>query len=115
MRVASIEDDIRALGAEIIWVLEASASGVAGTADSCYSFMNTAGATQGWCVGDGQTVPLPGSWDDSAFSVGRGFDIVVPRDTMEIVYTTNHGTPSGNDNPTAAEFLQHVTDTINAL
>ncbi|MEZ4319218.1 MAG: hypothetical protein R3F61_17010 [Myxococcota bacterium] len=112
--MAEIEDDIQAAGAEIIWVLEADTSGTPGTFQSCYDFVGSEAST-GWCVGDAETAPEPGEWDDSPFSRGRGFDIVVPRDSMVIEYTTNHGTPSGNDNPTAEELLQAVQDVIAGL
>ena len=71
MRVTSIQDDIRALGIEIIWVLEYTVSGVGGTADSCFDFFTTGGATEGWCVGDSQTMPTPYTFDDAPFAIGR--------------------------------------------
>ena len=77
--------------------------------------MSTAGTTEGWCVGDSQTEPLVGAFDDSAFSQGRGFDIVVPRATMRIEATTNHGTPGGNENPTAAEYLELVRGVVEGM
>ena len=114
MRVAEVEEAIRGEGAEIIWVLEADTGGTAGTAQSCYDFVSQ-NASTGWCVGDAETQPDPGEWDDSPFSRGRGFDIVVPRGSMVIEYTTNHGTPNGNDNPTAEELLQAVQEVVSAL
>ena len=39
---------------------------------------------------------------------GHGFDIVVPRETMVIEYTTNHGTPSGNENLDGDAVLAEV-------
>ena len=69
--MAEIEDDIGALDVGIVWVLEADPSGQAGTAQSCYDFVSASGASTGWCVGDAETVPDPGEWDDSPFSVGR--------------------------------------------
>jgi hypothetical protein len=129
--MVGVEDDIVAAGAEIIWVLEADASGVPGTAASCMAFFDAFPAQygvtsdKGWCVGDGETVPVPGTFDNSPFSIGRGFDIVVPRvptslvpsptGEMTIVYTTNHGTPSGNENPTGAEVLADVQAIIAGL
>jgi hypothetical protein len=112
--VAEIEQDIVDAGAEIIWVLEADTSQTPGTAQSCFDFVSNE-ASLGWCVGDGETLPNAGEWDDSPFSQGRGFDIVVPRESMVIEYTTNHGTPAGNDNPTAEEVLQAVQDVISGL
>jgi hypothetical protein len=119
--MVEVEDDIVAAGAEIIWVLEADVQSVDGTMTSCMDFMDDAGALagvpadKGWCVGDGQTLPVPGTFDDSPFSVFRGFDMIVVRETMEIVYTTSHGTPGGNDNPTGADVLAEVQAAVAAL
>ncbi len=119
--MVEVEDDIVAAGAEIIWVLEQDVSGVDGTMQSCMDFMDDVGvlagvpADKGWCVGDSQTMPVPGTFDDSPFSVARGFDIIVVRETMEIVFTTNHGTPSGNDNLTGADVLAEVEAVIAGL
>lgn len=115
MRVSSIQDDIRALGIEIIWVLEYTVGSVGGTADNCYDFFDTAGATEGWCVGDSQTMPTPYTFDDSPFAIGRGFDMLVHRDTMQIVWESNHGTPAGNENLTASEILAELTTEMNNL
>lgn len=112
--MAEIEQDIVDAGAEIIWVLEADTRQDPGTAQSCFDFVSNE-ASLGWCVGDGETMPEAGEWDDSPFSQGRGFDIIVPRDTMTIEFTTNHGTPAGNDNPTAEEVLQAVQDVVSEL
>ncbi len=54
-------------------------------------------------------------WDDSPFSVGRGFDIIVPLSTMEIVYSTSHGTGPGNENLEGDDILQAVEDAIDDL
>lgn len=108
--VAEIEDEIRGLGAEIIWVLEQDTEQEPGTAEECQEMMDYLGSTQGWCVGDGQTEPVPGVFDESPFSVDRGFDIVVDRHTMEVLYTTSHGSPDGNDNPTAEDVLAAVAE-----
>ncbi|MEZ4318871.1 MAG: hypothetical protein R3F61_15255 [Myxococcota bacterium] len=119
--MVGVEDDLIAAGAEIIWVLEADASGVPGTAASCMAFFDqfpvVYGITsdQGWCVGDAETMPTPGTFDASPFSVARGFDMVVPRSNMTIVYSTSHGTPSGNDNPTGADVLADVQAIIAGL
>jgi hypothetical protein len=73
------------------------------------------GASTGWCVGDGQTRPEAGTWDESPFSIGRGFDIVVPRATMTIDYTTTHGTPAGNENPEGTDVLAAVREIVAGL
>lgn len=113
--MADAEQDFLDAGAEIIWVLERDKFFADGTAKLCRDTMDALGSTQGWCVGDAQTEPVPFTFDDSPFSVGRGFDIIVPRQTMEVAYTTSHGTPSGNDNADAAEVLQAVRDVIDGL
>ena len=110
-----MEDDIRAEGAEIIWVLEQNRALLPGTPEDCKEFMLDEGATTGWCVGDAQTRPESGSWDDSPFSEGRGFDILVPRSTMEIVYSTSHGTPAGNENPSGEDVLAVLRDLVGDL
>ena len=95
------------MGAQILWVLEAVPSAVPGTAQSCDEVMTELGAGPvGLCVGDGETQPVAGTFDDSPFSVDRGFDMVVPRATMEIRWSSSHGSPSGNENPEGDDVLQ---------
>jgi hypothetical protein len=106
--MAQIEEQFLAEGVEIIWVQEEDTSFQAGTATGCRTFMNQRGSDKGWCVGDGQTMPNPGVFDDSMFAVARGFDMLVDRATMTILYTTSHGTPNGNDNLTGPEVLAEV-------
>lgn len=103
-----VEQQILDAGAQIIWVLEANGFGQPGTAQTCRDFVDAQGSQLGWCVGDGETIPMPGTFDNSPFSIGRGFDIIVPRSTMEIVYTTSHGTPLGNENITGEELLAEI-------
>ncbi|NVB36667.1 hypothetical protein G6O69_02410 [Pseudenhygromyxa sp. WMMC2535] len=103
-----MEDQIIAAGAQIIWVLEADSFLQPGTAEVCRNFVDSLGSEQGWCVGDGQTMPTPGVFDDSPFSVSRGFDIIVPRETMVIEYATSHGTPQGNDNISGEALLEVI-------
>ncbi|MBX2796168.1 MAG: hypothetical protein KTR31_00825 [Myxococcales bacterium] len=111
-----MSDDIVAEGAEIIWVLEQNRQGQAGNANRCMDSMDKFGdPSVGWCVGDGQTEPVAGTFDNSPFSVERGFDIIVRRDTMEIMYSTSHGTEPGNENPSGAEILAEVQAAIAAL
>ena len=93
-------------------MLEQNQIGQPGTAEDCRSFMDARGSSAGWCVGDSETSPEPGAWDDSPFSVGRGFDIVVPRSTMTVEFTTNHGTPNGNENLDGDDVLQAVRDVV---
>lgn len=114
MSVAEIEQELVDAGAQIVWVLEADVYQTPGTAQSCYDAVGTA-ATLGWCVGDGQTEPEPGEWDDSPFSQNRGFDIIVPRESMTIEFTTNHGSTSGNENLDADELLAAVEEIVDAL
>lgn len=108
-----VEEQFLAENIEIIWVLEQDTSFQPGTAQGCRTFMDAPqrGSDKGWCVGDGQTMPTAGVFDSSPFSIARGFDMLVDRQTMEILYTTSHGTPNGNDNKTG----QQVLDDIKAL
>lgn len=109
--MAELDDEIRDAGAAILWVLEADSGGTAGTADLCGEVMDVLGdPDQGWCVGDAQTEPAPGTFDQSPFSVYRGFDMIVPRDTMEILWTSSHGTPAGNDNIDGQDVLDAVRE-----
>lgn len=108
--MADLEEDFLAEGAQIVWVLEQDWTLQPGTAETCITVMQDLGSDKGWCVGDGQTEPVAGVWDDSPFSVDRGFDILVPRSTMTVEYVTNHGTPTGNENLTGADVLQALRD-----
>lgn len=109
------EQEIEDAGAQIIWVLEQDQGGNDGTAFNCRSYMDGKGSTQGWCVGDVETMPLPGTFDDSPFSIERGFDIIVVRETMEVVFSTSHGTTGGNENITGEELLAEVRTVVDAL
>jgi hypothetical protein len=114
--VADIEDDFTAAGAQLVWVLEQDQNFQAGTADTCDLVMDALGSVdQGLCVGDGQTSPTPGTFDDSPFSVGRGFDLIVPRSTMLVAWSSSHGTPTGNENMTGADVLAEVQRIIAGL
>lgn len=106
--MANREAEFLAKGVEIIWVLEQSPTFSGGTMDNCLDVMGTLGATAGWCVGDDEIQPQPNVFDDSPFSVNRGFDMLVPRSTMTIEWTSSHGSPAGNDNPSASEMLDAV-------
>ena len=103
-----VEQQIIDAGAEIIWVLEADSFLQPGTAQGCRDFVDSKGSNAGWCVGDGATIPTPGTFDNSPFSISRGFDMILPRETMVIEYTTSHGTPNGNENITGEELLAVV-------
>ena len=70
--------------------------------------MDFLGSDNGWCVGDSETEPEPGTFDNSPFSVERGFDIIVTRSDMRIGYATSHGTPSGNENVDGEDILAEV-------
>lgn len=111
--MVEVESDIVAAGAEIIWVLEKDHTQTPGTADLCMSVMDELDATdRGWCVGDAQTEPTPGTFDAAPFAVGRGFDMLVDRGTMEVLWTSSHGTPGGNENIDGAEVLRAVQDAV---
>lgn len=91
-------------------MLEQSAIGQPGTAETCRDTLDSYDSNNGWCVGDGETEPVAGTFDDSPFSIGRGFDIIIDRSTMEIVWTSSHGTPSGNENLDGEDVLRAVRD-----
>ena len=110
-----VEQELVDAGAQLIWVLEQDPFLQPGTAQACRAFMDDLGSTLGWCVGDSQTMPNPGTFDESPFSVARGFDIVVPRQSMEIVFSTSHGTPQGNDNISGQELLAIVQEIVAGL
>lgn len=113
--MAEVEDEIVEAGAQILWVLEQDASFQPGTAELCMKTLDFVGSKQGWCVGDAETQPEAGVFDGSPFSVKRGFDMIVPRSSMQVVWTTSHGTPSGNENPSAEDVLQAVRDVVAGL
>lgn len=107
--MATIEDDIIAAGAEILWVLEAGPEREAGTAVLCDWVMDELGSEgQGWCVGDAETEPRPGAFDRAPFSVDRGFEMIVDAGTMEIVFASSHGSGSGDDNLEPGVLLEEV-------
>lgn len=106
------EAEIRAAGAEIVWVLERDEDRRPGTAQRCRDTLDTLGSVQGWCVGDAQTIPVPYAFDDSPLASGRGFDIIVERQTMEILWATTHGTTGGNENLSADELLTAVQEAV---
>lgn len=93
-----------------------SGPGDEGTAEKCMEAMDELGDPGvGWCVGDGQTRPTERAFDDSDFSIGRGFDMIVPRSSMVIEYTTSHGTPGGNENITGEDVLAEVQRVLGEL
>lgn len=103
-----VEDEIAAEGVQIIWVLQEDSSVNPGTAAECRRLLDNAMSARGLCVGDGQTQPTPGVFTESDLAIGRGYDIVVRRSDMEIIYHTTHGTPAGNDNLTGQELLDAI-------
>jgi hypothetical protein len=114
--VGALADEIAAEGAGIVWVLEAGPGQEPGTAELCDEVMEDLdGEHQGWCVGDAETEPVPGTFDASPFSVDRGFDMIVARSTMEILWTSSHGSPAGNENLDAAAVLTAVRKSVAGL
>ena len=113
--MATVEEQILETGTQIVWVLEQGPSLEPGTAALCDEVMDELGSSAGLCVGDAETEPVAGTFDDSPFSVSRGFDIIVPRATMEILWTSSHGTPSGNDNLEGEDVLDAVRQVVSGL
>ena len=110
-----VEQGIVDAGAQIIWVLEQDESGNIGTAANCRTYLDEKGSTEGLCVGDGETMPDFGAFDNSPFSVSRGFDMIVVRETMEIVFTASHGTNGGNENIDGERLLEVVQQVVASL
>jgi hypothetical protein len=110
--VAQVEEDIIAAGAALIWVLEQNSISQPGTPQDCRSFVTQRGSDNGYCVGDGSTEPSPGTFDGSPFSVARGFDMIVRRSDMRIVFESSHGSPGGNDNLNGAQILDAVETAV---
>lgn len=97
--VASVEDDIEAAGAAIIWVVQETNRYEPGLVEHCEEFRDSiTQSTTGFCVGDGETQPEPGVFHTSPFADSMGFDIVVERATMDIVFATSHGIGGDNEN-----------------
>ena len=107
-----VADDIVAVGAQIIWVMEYRGFNEAGTAANCYQYFSGKGATTGICVGDSETSPGNYPFFNAVFAAGRGVDLIVDRGTMEIVFTSAHGSPGGNDNLTGAQVLAEVQTAV---
>lgn len=106
--VVQVEQQIVDAGAEVIWILAQDGFGTPGTAQSCRNFMDSQGSELGWCVGDGQTAPTAEAFMDSPFGNGKGFDMVVVRETMEVVFVTSHGIGGGFENLTGEELLAEI-------
>lgn len=113
--MASLESEIVDAGAEIVWVLEQDNLFGDGTAESCMAVMDGLGSDdKGWCVGDDELMPTDSLFDESELAEGRGFDVVVERSSMRIVWVSTHGTPSGNDNEDGADVLAAVQEAVSA-
>ena len=111
--MADLEDAITDAGAQVLWVLEADVNQTPGTVESCMDVMDDLGSERhGWCVGDGETQPTPGTFDDSPFSDKRGFEMIVARRTMEVLWSSSHGSPSGNENLDGDDVLAAVEDAV---
>ena len=110
-----MEEEIQAAGAQIIWVLEQTNTNQPGTAEQCRNVIDSLGSDRGWCVGDGQTQPTMSAFDDSPFSAGKGFDIIVSRQDMLVRYSTNHGIGGGNENIDGAALLAQVEAIVGSL
>lgn len=92
--------------------MEQNGFGSPGTVETCDEQRGSLGFDAGYCVGDGLTEPEAGTFDTSPFSESRGFDMIVDRESMEIVWVSSHGSTPGNENPSAADVLQAVQDAV---
>lgn len=106
--MAQVEEQIINAGAQLIWVLEATRRGQPATGEACRTEFGTFGSDNGLCVGDAETMPMAGVFDRSPFAPNRGFDIIVRRSDMKIVWASSHGTGSTNENLTGAQVLDIV-------
>ena len=106
--VAQVEEQIIAEGTQLIWVMTEDASRRPGTAENCRSFLANRGSDNGICVGDSETMPAAYVFRDSPFAAGRGIDLVVRRSDMRVLFASDHGTPSGNDNLTGTQLLNEL-------
>lgn len=109
--MANVSEDIQAEGVQIIWVLQQSSVGQGGTAEGCLDFFTGEGASTGICVGDAEVFEQRDAFQDSPFASGRGFDMLVRRSDMNIVFTTSHGSGGGNDNISGNELLDIIRST----
>ncbi len=94
--------------------MEQNGFGQPGTTETCNEQRISLGFDAGYCVGDGLTEPGEAVFDDSPFSVARGFDMIIDRETMEIVWVSSHGSTPGNENPSGEDVLQAVRDAVAA-
>ncbi len=109
----AVEDQIISEGIGIVWVLQENSGFQAGTAEDCARFFYDQNqSSAGLCVGDGESQPTARIFDTSNFAVGRGFDILIRKSDMRLIYVTTHGTPGGNDNLTGAELLAEMRTAI---
>ena len=106
--MAEVEEEIVDAGAEIIWVLERGEDFSDADAALCRETMDRFGSDAGWCVGDAQTEPRPGTWDESPLARERGFDLIVDTETMVIEWVSTHGTTAGNENLDGEDVLAEV-------
>ena len=96
--MVQVEEQIVDEGVEIIWVLEQDMFFLPGRAATCQAFVRGEGSQHGLCVGDGETIPQAGVFNDSPFASGRGFDMLVRLSDMRVVFHTDHGSGPENDN-----------------
>ena len=68
----------------------------------------------GWCVGDAQTMPTERAFDNSPFSFFRGFEMILPRETMVVEFASAHGS-TGGDNLSGEQLLEEVRAVVDSL
>ena len=103
-----VENEIVAENVEIVWVLEQDIFFLPGTASSCQAFVRGEGSQTGLCVGDSQTNPEDGLFQNSPFAEGRGFDMLVRLSDMSVVFHTSHGSGPENDNLSGEAILAAI-------
>ena len=110
--MAQLDNDIAAEGIQIVWVLMQDRLFRAGTADRCRDYIRSISGDVGLCVGDSETRPMADAFGDSDIAIGRGYDVLVRRSDMKVVYATTHGTPGGNETLTGQQLLDNIRRVI---
>ena len=96
-----------AAGALIVWVIQEDTFASAASSQDAQNVVEfTIGSGEGIRVGDADTLPTAGTFENSPFiTSNRGFEMIVRRSDMRIVYSA----PQGNDRPIdGQDFLNEV-------
>lgn len=91
-----VEDEFAAAGARVIWVLNENISfQLATSQDAQNYYRDTIASALGVAVGDAETSPDVGAFNDTPIiTSGRGFVMVVRRSDMQVTYSVNYSSSS---------------------